>query len=56
MNDIINKFLNVFGTNSTTNFQLIKWCKMLKIKPFYYAMTDEINKNSQISLKRFMQL
>jgi hypothetical protein len=44
MNVIIKSFLDIFGTNSTTNFQLIKWAKMLKIKPFYYAMTDEIKK------------
>ena len=42
MDKIIKKFLDIFGTNTTTNFQLIKWAKLLKIKPFYYAMTDEI--------------
>ena len=44
MNNIIDKFLDIFGTSTTTNFQLIRWAKALKIKPFYYAMTDEIKK------------
>ena len=44
MNNIIDKFLDIFGTSTTTNFQLIRWAKSLKIKPFYYAMTDEIIK------------
>ena len=35
---------SIFGISTTTNFQLIRWAKSLKIKPFYYAMTDEIIK------------
>jgi hypothetical protein len=37
-----NDFKKIFGTSTSTNFDLIRWAKYLKIKPFYYAMRDEI--------------
>lgn len=42
MNTIIENFLGVFGTDTTTNFQLIRWAKLLKIQNFHYAMSDEV--------------
>ena len=36
------EFINKYGTDTTSNFQLIKWAKELNIKPFYYCMRDEI--------------
>ena len=41
---LIKEFFNTFGTDMTTNFDLIKYAKLLKIKPFQYIMSDEINK------------
>ena len=35
-------FSSRYGESKTTNFQLIKWAKELRIKPFYYCMRDEI--------------
>ena len=32
----------MFGISTTTNFQLIKWAKLLKIPNFHYAMRDEV--------------
>ena len=37
-----NTFKQTFGTDTSTNFDLIRWAKYLRIKPFYYAMRDEI--------------
>ena len=37
-----NKFKIKFGTQSTSNIELIKYAKMLKIKPFKCLMRDEI--------------
>ena len=37
------EFLQKYGTDTTTNFQLIRWAKELNIKPFYYCMRDEIS-------------
>lgn len=37
-----NEFTKKYGSDTTTNFQLIKWAKELKLKPFYYCMRDEI--------------
>ena len=39
----IKSFLNIYGTDTTTNFQLMKWAKDLGISNFHYAMKDEIN-------------
>ena len=36
------EFKQTFGTHTTTNFDLLRWAKYLKIKPFYYVMRDEI--------------
>ena len=47
MNEITEKFFNIFGVNTTTNFQLIKYAKLLKIPRFFYKMTDEINELPQ---------
>ncbi len=38
----IKEFLNIYGENTTTNFQLMKWAEDLDIPNFYYAMRDEI--------------
>ena len=40
----IKDFLKKYGTNTTTNFDLIKIAKELNIKPFYYVMRDEMDK------------
>lgn len=39
---LLKEFMQKYGTNTTTNFQLIQWAKDLNIKPFYYCMRDEI--------------
>ena len=36
-------FTDIYGTNTTTNFQLIKYAKELKIPNFYCLMRDELN-------------
>ena len=36
------EFMNIYGTNSTTNFQLTKYAKELKIKNFYCLMRNEL--------------
>ena len=38
----INKFYKSFGRGTTTNFQLIKYAKELKIPNFHVCMRDEI--------------
>src|SRR5438093_13466984 len=38
----ISDFLSKYGENTTTNFQLLKYAKELKIPNFYYAMRDEL--------------
>ena len=42
MNELFDAFFDYFGFNTTTNFDLIKYAKILKITNFHYAMTDEI--------------
>lgn len=42
MNEIIKEFLDLFGQNTTTNFDLIKYAKLLNIKNFSVIMTDEV--------------
>ncbi|ESO82644.1 hypothetical protein LOTGIDRAFT_155658 [Lottia gigantea] len=39
----MNEFLDKYGTDTTTNFQLKRWANELNISPFYYCMRDEIN-------------
>ncbi|ESP03065.1 hypothetical protein LOTGIDRAFT_157026 [Lottia gigantea] len=39
----MNEFLDKYGTDTTTNFQLMRWPNELNISPFYYCMRDEIN-------------
>src|SRR5438093_1241263 len=48
----LEEFLNRFGTDTTSNFQLIKWSKELGIKPFYYVMRNEIKKLKKIKISR----
>ena len=43
MTNIIKKFFHVFGEDTTTNFDLLKYAKILRLKDFYVKMTDEIN-------------
>lgn len=38
----IKEFLNLYGVNTTNNFQLLHWAKKLKIKNFSVLMRDEI--------------
>ena len=39
----IEEFFNKYGTDTTTNFQLIQYAKELKIPNFHYVMRDEMN-------------
>ncbi|ESO94023.1 hypothetical protein LOTGIDRAFT_153504 [Lottia gigantea] len=39
----MNIFLDKYGTDTTTNFQFMRWANELNISPFYYCMRDEIN-------------
>ncbi|ESP01352.1 hypothetical protein LOTGIDRAFT_157530 [Lottia gigantea] len=39
----MNIFLDKYGTDTTTNFHLMRWANELNISPFYYCMRDEIN-------------
>ncbi len=43
MNDIIKKFFHIFEEDTTTNFDLLRYAKILKIKKFQVVMTDEVN-------------
>ena len=45
------EFLNKFGNDSTSNFDLLRWSKELKIPNFHVCMKDEIKK-----LKRLKKL
>ena len=38
----VERFLKKYGTDTTNNFQLIRWAKELNIKPFYTTMRDEL--------------
>jgi len=38
----LKEFLNIYGTNTTNNFQLLNWGKKLKIKNLQVLMIDEI--------------
>ena len=39
---IIKEFLHIFGTQTTTNHDLMKYAKILKIKNFHVVMSDEV--------------
>ena len=39
----LQEFLDYYGTNSTTNFQLIEYAKELNIPNFYCLMRDELS-------------
>ena len=39
---IIKEFLYIFGTQTTTNHDLMRYAKMLKIKNFHIVMSDEV--------------
>ena len=38
----LKEFLDKYGTNTTSNFQLLHWGKQLKLKNFHIVMKDEI--------------
>ena len=38
----LDEFIDRFGDDTTTNFQLIKWAEELGIKKFQYLMRDEL--------------
>ena len=38
----LKEFLDKYGTNTTSNFQLLHWSKQLKLKNFYVVVKDEI--------------
>ena len=38
----LKEFLDKYGTNTTSNFQLLHWGKQLKLKNFRVVMKDEI--------------
>ena len=38
----LKEFLDKYGTNTTSNFQLLHWGKQLKLKNFCVVMKDEI--------------
>jgi hypothetical protein len=38
----IQEFLNKYGTDSTSNFDLMRWAKELNIKPFKVLMRNEL--------------
>jgi hypothetical protein len=38
----IKEFLDKYGLDTTTNFQLLHYAKELNIKPFYYVMCNEV--------------
>lgn len=39
----IEQFLNRYGTATSSNFDLIRWAKVLGIKSFYCLMRNELN-------------
>ena len=39
---MIKEFLYIFGTQTTTNHDLMRYAKMLKIKNFHVVMFDEV--------------
>src|SRR6266853_1255053 len=41
--DNFNDFIDYYGSDTTNNFQLIKYAKELKIPNFYCLMNDELN-------------
>jgi len=54
-NSSFSTFIDKYGTDTSTNFQLINWARQLNIKPFYCLMRDEIseelkNKNEYFAI------
>ncbi|ESP03466.1 hypothetical protein LOTGIDRAFT_171403 [Lottia gigantea] len=54
----MNIFLDKYGTDTTTNFQLMRWANELNLPLFYYCMRDEINdlkykKDDKITKQKF---
>jgi hypothetical protein len=41
----IQEFLNKYGTDSTSNFDLMRWAKELNIKPFKVLMRNELKRS-----------
>ena len=41
-NKVVKEFLYIFGTQTTTNHDLMRYAKMLKIKNFHIVMSDEV--------------
>ena len=39
---VVKEFLYIFGTQTTTNHDLMRYAKMLKIKYFHIVMSDEV--------------
>ena len=50
MNAIIKNFLKIFGEDATTNFDLIKYAKILNLKNVHVVMTDG---NSRFTRRQF---
>lgn len=44
----LNQFINKFGDDTTSNFDLLKWSKDLGMKNFHYAMRDELKNFKKI--------
>ena len=42
MNKITKEFFHIFDTQTTTNHDLMKYAKILKIKNFHVVMSDEV--------------
>ncbi len=50
----IKEFLDKYGRDTTTNFELIQIAKELGLKIFYYCMKDEIKQLRRILKKTFI--
>ena len=49
----LKEFLDKYGTNTTSNFQLLHWSKQLKLKNFRVVMKNEIKGIDSTVLNRF---
>ena len=56
MNTIIKKFFYIFVVDTTTNFDLLKYAKILKLKNFHVVMTDEIHDLPEDNFSTILQL
>ncbi|ESO95969.1 hypothetical protein LOTGIDRAFT_174990 [Lottia gigantea] len=52
----MNAFLDKYGKDTTTNFQLVKWAKEWNVSPFYYCMRDEIDELKYMKVDKTSQL